>query len=285
MPPRLLRTMARVHLTTLRRGSSRKPTPGPLLPGRLRMIAAWLLAACVAVPVVLAVHFVGRGHVGALDSAIDPLITYYWNFPRLNNGLQELGTLGPVVAMTLALTVACVATRRWSGAVMAAVAAPSASALTEYVLKPYVGGPLDAAFPSGHATGMFALATVCAVLLAGPPRRRVPGSVRALLVFTALAVATAVAVTMIAIGAHTFSEALAGAAVGTGVALAWVLTLDLITSRTRAHTAPSHRDSDEAARRKGKEPEGDQGDGAARGPGRGLRAARPRPARRPTGRP
>ena len=235
--PRRVRTMGDVQLTTLRCGSSRKPAPEPLLPGRLRVLAAGLLAACVVVPVVLAVHFVGRGHLGAVDSAIDPPITRYWNFPRLNNGLSELGTLGPVTATTLALTVACVATWRWSGAVMAAVAAPSASALTEYVLKPSVGGPLDAAFPSGHATGMFALATVCAVLLAAPPRRRVPGAVRALLAFMALAVATAVAVTMIAIGAHTFTEALAGAAVGTGVALAWALILDLITSRRRARTA------------------------------------------------
>lgn len=236
-PLRRVRTMGGVQLTTLRRGSPRIPAPGPLLPGRLRMLAAGVLAASVAVPVVLAVHFVGRGHLGALDSAIDPAITRYWNFPRLNHRLSQLGTLGAVAVMTLALTAACVATRRWPGAVMVALAAPSASALTEYVLKPYVGGPLDAAFPSGHATGMFALAAVCAVLLASPPRRRVPGAVRALLAFMALAVATAVAVAMVAIGAHTLSEALAGAAVGTGVALAWALTLDLITDRTRARTA------------------------------------------------
>jgi membrane-associated phospholipid phosphatase len=84
---------------------------------------------------------------------------------------------------------------------------------------------------------MFALAAVCAVLLASPPRRRVPGAVRALLAFMALAVATAVAVAMVAIGAHTLSEALTGATVGTGVALAWALTLDLITGRMRARTA------------------------------------------------
>jgi membrane-associated phospholipid phosphatase len=78
---------------------------------------------------------------------------------------------------------------------------------------------------------MFALAVVCAVLLAKPPRRRVPAAARLLLVFMTLALATTVAVTMIAWGAHTFTEALAGAAVGTGVALACALALDLLTSR------------------------------------------------------
>jgi membrane-associated phospholipid phosphatase len=223
----------RVQLTTLRRASSRALVPEPLLSARLRRLAAVLLAACVAVPVVLAVHFVGRGQPRWLDSAIDPLIMNDWRYSALRQGLPELGTLGPVALMTLALVVACVATRRWSGAVLAAVAAPAATGLTEYVLKPYVGVPLDAAFPSGHATSMFALAAVCAVLLANPPCRRVPAAVRLLLVFMALALATAVAVTMIAVGAHRFTDALAGAAVGTGVALAWALALDLVTSRAR----------------------------------------------------
>jgi membrane-associated phospholipid phosphatase len=219
-----------VQLTTSRLASSRVLMP--LLSARLRLLAAVLLAACVALPVVLAVHFVGRGQPGWLDSVIDPLIMNDWHDSALRHGLIELGTLGPVALMTLALVIACVATRRWSGAVLAAVAAPAATGLTEYVLKPYVGGPLDAGYPSGHATSMFALAAVCAVLLA-KPRCRVPWVVRLLLAFMALALATAVSVTMIAWGAHTFTEALAGAAVGTGVALACTLVLDLVASQER----------------------------------------------------
>jgi membrane-associated phospholipid phosphatase len=221
----------RMQLTTLRRASSRALVREPLLPTRLRLLAAVLLAACVAVPVVLGLHFVGRGQPGWLDSAIDTPIMNGWRYSALRQGLSDLGTLGPVALMTLALVVACVATRRWSGALLAAVAAPAATGLTEYVLKPYIGGLLDAGFPSGHATSMFALAAVSAVLLANPPRRRVPGAVRLLLVFMALALASAVAITMIALGAHTFTDALAGAAVGTGVALACALAIDLVSSR------------------------------------------------------
>jgi membrane-associated phospholipid phosphatase len=215
-----------VQQTSFRSASWSELVPDALLPGRLRLAAAVLLAACAAVPVVLAVHFVGRGQPGPLDSGIDPLIINYWHYYRLS----ELGALGPVALMTLALVVTCAATRRWSGTVLAAVVAPAATGLTEYVLKPYVGGPLGQGFPSGHATSMFGLAAVCAVLLANPPRRRISRPIRLLLVFIALALATAVAVTMIAIGAHHFTDALAGAAVGTGVALACALALDLVAS-------------------------------------------------------
>jgi membrane-associated phospholipid phosphatase len=203
-------------------------------------MAAALLAACVAVPAVLAAFVAGRGKPGRLDSVIDPRIQAgLAHFPSLLNWLPDLGTLRPVTLMTLALVCACLATRRWSGAVLAAVAVPVASGLTEYVLKPSVGQAIGHSFPSGHATVMFALAAVCAVLLVNPPRRRVPAVVRLLLVLIATLLASAVAAAMVAIGAHTFTDVVAGAAVGTGVVLACALTVDLVTGRARR--APAER--------------------------------------------
>ena len=208
------------------------PGKRPLLPGSRRTAGTALLAACVAT--VLAAFLVGRGSPGRLDTAIDPRIAAGLSrFPALLNWLPDIGTLGPVALMTLVLALACVATCRWSGAVLTVVAVPGASALTEYVLKPHVGVLLGQSFPSGHATSMFALAAVCSVLLADPPRRRVPGAVRLLLMLTALLLAAAVAAAMVAIGAHVFTDAVAGAAVGTGVVLACALTLDLAASRAR----------------------------------------------------
>jgi membrane-associated phospholipid phosphatase len=218
-----------VQLGTLRRATRREPVPQQLLPARLRLPAAVVLASCVALTIVLAVLLVGRGQPGWLDSVVDPRVQAgMGRFPALLNWLPDLGTLRPVMLMTLALVCACLATRRWSGAVLAAVATPAATGLTEYVLKPYVGGPLDAAFPSGHATSTFALAATCVVLLADPPRLRVPRVARLLLLLIALALATAVAAAMVAIGAHTFTDAVAGAAVGCGVVLAGALILDLV---------------------------------------------------------
>ena len=212
--------------------ASRPLLPRPLLPRPLRLAAAALLAACVAVTAVLGVRTVGRGLPGWLDSAFDARIQAALSrFPSLLNWLPDFGTLRPVALMTLALVLACLVSRRWTGAVLAAVAVPAATGLTEYVLKPYVGEPIGQSFPSGHATSMFALAVICAVLLLDPPRRQLPGTVRLLLVVMALLLAAAVAAAMVATGAHNFTDAVGGAAVGTAVVLACALTLDLATSR------------------------------------------------------
>jgi membrane-associated phospholipid phosphatase len=206
--------------------------PRPLLPGPVRAAGAALLAACVAT--VLVAFAAGRGNPGRLDTALDPRFqAWLGRFPALLHQLPRLGGLKEVALMTAALALACVATRRWSGAVLALVAVPGAVGLTEYVLKPSVGAVLHQAFPSGHATSSFALAAVFAILLTDPAYRRVPGALRLLLVLMALLLATAVAATMIAIGAHVFTDAVAGAAVGTGVVLACALTLDLAVGRAR----------------------------------------------------
>ena len=200
--------------------------------------AVALLAACVAA--VLAAFAAGRGNPGRLDAALDPRFqTWLGRFPTLLQWLPRLGGLKEVALMTLALALACVATRSWSGAVLAIVAVPGAVGLTEYVLKPYVGTVINQAFPSGHATSSFALAAVFAVMLADPAYRRVPRTLRLLLILMALLLAAAVAAAMIAIGAHTFTDAVAGAAVGTGVVLACALTLDLAVRQARR--APAER--------------------------------------------
>ena len=205
-----------------------------LLPGSFRGAGIALLAACVAVPATLAALLAGGGIAGRLDAALDPRVQAgLGRFPSLLNWLPRLGGLKEVALMTLALALACVATRRWTGAVLALVAVPSAVGLTEYVLKPYVGGPLDQGFPSGHATSSFALATIWAVLLVDPPNRHLRGKLRLLLVSMAMLLAAAVAAAMIAIGAHTVTDAVAGAAVGTGVVVACALTLDLVSARAR----------------------------------------------------
>ncbi len=219
--------------------SRREPVLQDLLPRWLRLPAATLLTACVAVTAALAVQSAGRRRPGWLDSALDPRIRAELSrFPVMLSWLPHLGTLIPVALMTLALVVACAAARRWSGAVLAAVAVPAATGLTEYVLKPSVGQIIEQSFPSGHATSMFALATVCAVLLVDPPRRHVPGAVRLLLVLAALMLAAAVSAAMVAIGAHHFTDAVAGAAVGTGLVLACTLMLDLVMIRAWRARAP-----------------------------------------------
>jgi membrane-associated phospholipid phosphatase len=201
-----------------------------LVPGSLRRPTAALLAACVAAMAVAGVRFPGYRLPAWLDAAFDPRIeTHLGRFPVLLDWLPRFGELKPVTVMTFTLILACAVTRRWRCAVLTALAVPVAIGLTVYVLKPTVGEAIGQGFPSGHATSSFALAACFAVLLANPPRR-VPGGVRLLLVFVAFLLAAAVAAAMVAIGAHTFTDAVGGAAFGTGVVLGCALTLDALGS-------------------------------------------------------
>jgi membrane-associated phospholipid phosphatase len=222
-----------MQLGTLHRVPPRDPVPQLLLPGHLRRRVAALLAACVVVPCGLALYLAGRAKPAWPDSALDPRIASALSrFPSLLNGLPDLGTLVPVSLMTLALVFAFLAARRWTGAVLAALAPPVAIGLTEYLLKPTVGDALGQGFPSGHATSSFALAALCALLLAGPAGR-VPGSVRLVAVLAALLLAAAVSAAMVANGSHYVTDIAAGAAVGTAVVLAGAFSLDLLASRVR----------------------------------------------------
>jgi membrane-associated phospholipid phosphatase len=213
-----------------------------LVPGSLRRPAAVLLAACLVATALTGLRFAGYGLPGWLDAAFGPRIqTHLDRFPVLMRWLPDFGTLRPVAAMTLALILACVLTRRWRGALLTAVAVPVAIGLTEYLLKPTVGEAIGQGFPSGHATSMFALAASVAVLLAGLPRGRVPGLVRLLLALLAVLLAAGVAAVMVANGSHVFTDAVAGAAVGTGVVLACAFTLDRLASWWRPAPAAATR--------------------------------------------
>lgn len=231
-----------------RRASGRETAPGRLLPWPLRWPAAALLAACAAVTAGFGVSLAGKGQTGWLDSAADARIQSALDqYPPVLRFLIGAGTLLPVSLMTAALVLACVLTRRWSGAVLAAVVVPAGVVLAEYVLKPLIGRTMLGAlsFPSGHVTAVFALAGACAVLLVDPPGHRVPGPARLLLAFAALLAASAVAVATVAQAAHYFTDVVGGAAVGTGVVLACTLTLDVLATRhflaARPRRAPAAR--------------------------------------------
>jgi membrane-associated phospholipid phosphatase len=218
------------------------PAAGPpgLLPVSLRA-AAGLLAGCV-LTAVLAFFLAGTRSPGALDAAVDPRIqAVLGHVPVLLEWLPKFGTPAPAALMTAALALIFAASRRWSGIALAVIAVPVASGLTEYLLKPSVGALLDQGFPSGHATVMFALATIWALWLAGPARSWLPGALRLLLALLGALLAAAVGAAMIAIQAHTLTDVVAGTAVGTGVVLACALSLDLVISWIHASRLRSSR--------------------------------------------
>src|ERR1035438_5994600 len=252
----------------------RQPAARPLLAPAARRLAAGLVALCVVITVVLGAQFAHQGRPGSLDRAVDSwlraglghhpgllnagawigdavpvtlitvalvlacLVARRWRGAALVAVAEPVAAAAPVTLITVALVLACLGARRWRGAARVAVAEPVAAALTEFVLKPLIHRTLQGALslPSGHSTRMFALAGAGLILLAGPSRPRMPAAWRVLLVLAGYLIATAVAVAMVGMGAHYFTDTVAGAAVGTAVVLVTAFLLDRL--RRSAATAP-----------------------------------------------
>jgi membrane-associated phospholipid phosphatase len=230
-------------------GRSREPAGRPLLAPAARRMAAALVVACVAVTVFLGAQFAQQRRADWLDRAIDGRVQAVAGGHRgLLYQVIGIGDPIPVTLMTVALALACLAARRYRGAVLA-VAVPVASALTEVLLKPLIDRTKQGnlSYPSGHSTGMFALAGVCLILLAGPSRPRIPAAWRAFLALAAYLAATAVAAAMVGLGAHYFTDTVAGAAVGTAVVLVTAFALDRF-GRAEQRQSPVCQPAPEPAR-------------------------------------
>jgi membrane-associated phospholipid phosphatase len=209
------------------------PLRAPLLARRARVPAAAVLVACVALTVLLGLLFYHQHQPDALDAAVDDWIGSALSSSAASAVLHVVVVLGEpawVAAMTVVLLAACLVTRRLRGALLAAISVPVAGGLSDLVIKPFVGriyGLSSLTFPSGHATGVFTVAAVVAVLLLGPQYPRVPARLRTWLVLASYAACAAVSVTLVALDFHYFTDPVAGAATGTAVVLATAFVLDL----------------------------------------------------------
>jgi membrane-associated phospholipid phosphatase len=203
----------------------------PLLPGRSRRAAVIILIASIAVLTAGAVLGAGRAQAGPLDRGIDR-----WIITRLHAHLHgafqitNLGNPTPMIALTIIIVLGCLTVRRVNGAVLAVTAVLVSNVLTEVVLKPIVderiGHPGVLSYPSGHTTSVFTLVAVVTVLLVQPPRTRLPGWLRLLLVILAVAVGVTVAICLIAIQFHYFTDTIGGVCVATATVLGIALLLD-----------------------------------------------------------
>jgi len=189
---------------------------------------------CVAVTAVLGSLFAHQTRGSGLDTAIDARIQAgIGGHPALLRGVAWLGSAPAVIAVAGALVLACLATRRWRGALFVLIAVPAAEVLGEYVLKPLIDRTMegDLVFPSGHTVGVAVLAAAIAVLLTGPLRPPWPAAARLLLVLAAFLAAGVTAVAMIGMGAHYFTDTVGGAAVASAIGLATALALDWFAAR------------------------------------------------------
>ena len=209
--------------------SDNRPAARPLLSDAARLPAAAIVVACVVTTALLGASLGHGAHTDRVDTVIDARVkTILPENAKLLERLAWPGGLRAIIGMTAVLVLVCLLWRRYRGAALAAISIPAAAVITEQLLKPLVGrtslGFLS--FPSGHATGAFALATVITVLLARAPRvARAVGIDAAVVAF---AVASVVSAAMIALGFHYFTDAIGGAAVGVGTVLATALVIDLL---------------------------------------------------------
>ena len=211
----------------------------PLLSDAARLPAAVLVAACAVSTALLAAGLGHERHTDRVDAALDAWVRAgLAGHPKLLEALAWLGDLPAIAGMTAVLILACLLWRRYRGAALLAISIQAAAVITERLLKPLAGRTLLGflSFPSGHATGTFALATAITVLLAGAPGVR--RAVRLAAAVIAFAVASTVAAAMIALGFHYFTDAVAGAAVGSGTVLATALVIDLLMLAWRRSGEP-----------------------------------------------
>ncbi len=230
----------------------------PLLPGRMHRLAVVIIAVCAGITAVLGALVYHRKGAHFLDRKIDNVLHHtIGKHPGILHPLAGLGELVPVTLMAAVLAVAFLLARRWDGAVMVAVGVAAASVVTEYLIKPIVGrrfGTGSESFPSGHATGMFALATAFWVLVvAVSPRLKLPAWLRRVLTAVAFLFAASVPVAMVGLNHHYFTDIVAGAAVGTAVVLLTALVLDGLTQRQARKPRQSPSDSGTTAHGSGSE--------------------------------
>jgi undecaprenyl-diphosphatase len=219
--------------------------PRPLLTSSTRVAAIVVVAACVAVVAVLGIRYAGHTRAGPFDTSVD-----HWIRGRLGRtspvftALTWLGDPGSVTLITALIALGCARARWWRGTALAVLTIPAASVVTEVILKPIISRGIDGlhSLPSGHTTATFSMATVGAVLLAGPPgpaRGRLSRRTARLLTLAAYVLAAAVAVAMVTQGFHYFTDTIAGVGVGVGTVLLGALLIDLMAARLAARRRPA----------------------------------------------
>jgi membrane-associated phospholipid phosphatase len=207
----------------------------PLLPSGARRPAAVIAACSLAVTLVLGALTAHSSKAGRLDGAVDSWVQRTFGVHHETMLLlEDVGKPAEVVVLTLVVVLACLAARRFNGAVLAAVSVAVSAVLTEFVLKPLFGRTLSGylVYPSGHTSFAFTLAAVIVVLMLNPARRQLRRAVKVAVAAAVALVCAAVPVAMIALHAHYFTDAVGGAALAIGVVLTTTFLLD--TGRLRS---------------------------------------------------
>lgn len=218
-------------MTSSERAGRRAGGAAPLVPPTSRAATRWAALLCAGLVVLLAV----ANELPTVDSTDRRLGMWVASSTSSVRGaLRPVADLsGPAVISLCCLVLAagCLVLHRFSATGLALVAPASAAALSDLVLKPLVGRPAAAggyAYPSGHATAAAAVATVLVVLaLPGGTlaRHASPRGLRGVCALAGFATCY-VLVALVALGYHSTTDVVGGAALGCGTVCGLALLLD-----------------------------------------------------------
>jgi membrane-associated phospholipid phosphatase len=194
-------------------------------------LGRWLLAACVAVFAGVAVDVTHRGPLARADEHIA-----HWCFRHVTGRLHaacswatHLGDSLLLAAFVVIVIAWLLTRRRRFDAVLLMVSAGATAAFTAGLKVAFhrsrpvyvdpVHGPKSFSFPSGHASGAFAVYLLLAILLT----LGLSGRVRSWAIGGAFALATLVAATRVLLPVHFLSDVVAGSAIGLAVVAAAIV--------------------------------------------------------------
>jgi membrane-associated phospholipid phosphatase len=206
----------------------------PLLStGPARRWAAITLVCCAVVVAVLGVLFAHQSSADGFDRLVDEPVVRWLGGPdaALLGWMEYPGTQVPALVISVAIAVACLRSRRYTGAILALVAVFVATRVDDWLLKPlfhrtYLGA---LSYPSGHTTSVVAMTAVYAVLFLPQNARTRWPRLAGLAVLLALTVITVLGV--IGLRWHYLTDTIGGAAVGIGTVCALALAVDWAAAR------------------------------------------------------
>ena len=187
--------------------------------------ARWLLGLCIAVFTALAIDVTRQGPV----ARVDPRIAH-WSYRHVTgvahdatHGVTQLGDAWLLAVFVLLAVSWLIRAGRRADAILLTLSAVTATVLTTGLKEAFhrhrpvyvdpVHGPKSFSFPSGHASGAYAVYVLLAIVLTGGLTRRA----RSWIVAAALALATVVAASRVLLPVHFLSDVVAGTAVGLSV--------------------------------------------------------------------
>ncbi|HEU5416468.1 MAG TPA: DUF427 domain-containing protein [Streptosporangiaceae bacterium] len=200
-----------------------------LLSDRARRPAAVLAAGCTVLAVVLGIVEHDSVRQGAFDTRVDNwIIGLFGHRDELIIVMRELGSPLVVTIVCAVIAGACALARRYRAALLVVITVPLASVITEFVGKPLVGRRFVGflSYPSGHTTGIGALAVALIIVVAGPSARPLAAALRWALAVLAVAAVIDVILAVVAGQYHYFTDTIGAIGVSGATGLGTALALD-----------------------------------------------------------